>query len=80
MTGEGKFHGRHHPTSAELAAQWGDPLFSANAIQPRADYQILIDHYRSEGPLPHITQTLRRGGVERSNRSSTRPHGDSPDV
>jgi alkanesulfonate monooxygenase SsuD/methylene tetrahydromethanopterin reductase-like flavin-dependent oxidoreductase (luciferase family) len=33
-------------TSAELAAQWGDPLFSANAIQPRDNYTVLIDHYR----------------------------------
>jgi alkanesulfonate monooxygenase SsuD/methylene tetrahydromethanopterin reductase-like flavin-dependent oxidoreductase (luciferase family) len=35
-------------TSAALAARWGDPLFSANAIQPRANYQVLIDHYRAE--------------------------------
>ena len=35
-------------TSAALAARWGDPLFSANAIQPRANYQMLIDHYRAE--------------------------------
>ncbi|HEY0500033.1 MAG TPA: LLM class flavin-dependent oxidoreductase [Kutzneria sp.] len=35
-------------TSAELAAKWGDPLFSANAIQPRASYTELIDHYRAE--------------------------------
>jgi alkanesulfonate monooxygenase SsuD/methylene tetrahydromethanopterin reductase-like flavin-dependent oxidoreductase (luciferase family) len=35
-------------TSAALAAKWGDPLFSANAIQPRANYKILIDHYRAE--------------------------------
>ncbi|MEV6901616.1 LLM class flavin-dependent oxidoreductase [Amycolatopsis sp. NPDC051372] len=35
-------------TSAELAAKWGDPLFSANAIQPRDNYKILIDHYRAE--------------------------------
>ena len=35
-------------TSAALAAKWGDPLFSANAIQPRANYQVLIDHYRAE--------------------------------
>jgi alkanesulfonate monooxygenase SsuD/methylene tetrahydromethanopterin reductase-like flavin-dependent oxidoreductase (luciferase family) len=35
-------------TSASLAAQWGDPLFSANAIQPRANYKVLIDHYREE--------------------------------
>jgi len=33
-------------TSAELAAKWGDPLFSANAIQPRDNYTVLIDHYR----------------------------------
>jgi len=35
-------------TSASLAATWGDPLFSANAIQPRANYKVLIDHYRTE--------------------------------
>jgi len=35
-------------TSAALAARWGDPLFSANAIQPRANYKVLIDHYRAE--------------------------------
>ncbi|MFG1667906.1 LLM class flavin-dependent oxidoreductase [Streptomyces sp. Y7] len=35
-------------TSASLAAQWGDPLFSANAIQPRDKYTALIDHYRAE--------------------------------
>lgn len=35
-------------TSAALAGKWGDPLFSANAIQPRANYQVLIDHYRRE--------------------------------
>ncbi|MEV8615023.1 LLM class flavin-dependent oxidoreductase [Amycolatopsis sp. NPDC051373] len=35
-------------TSAELAGKWGDPLFSANAIQPRDNYKILIDHYRAE--------------------------------
>ncbi|MEU9343521.1 LLM class flavin-dependent oxidoreductase [Streptomyces sp. NPDC048278] len=35
-------------TSAELAAEWGDPLFSANAIQPRDNYTVLIDHYRQQ--------------------------------
>lgn len=35
-------------TSAALAAEWGDPLFTANAIQPRENYKILIDHYREE--------------------------------
>jgi alkanesulfonate monooxygenase SsuD/methylene tetrahydromethanopterin reductase-like flavin-dependent oxidoreductase (luciferase family) len=35
-------------TSAALAGKWGDPLFSANAIQPRDNYKVLIDHYRAE--------------------------------
>ncbi len=35
-------------TSAALAARWGDPLFSANAIQPRDAYTRLIEHYREE--------------------------------
>ena len=34
--------------SAALAAKWGDPLISANAIQPRENYAVLIEHYRSE--------------------------------
>ncbi|MGW2896885.1 LLM class flavin-dependent oxidoreductase [Streptomyces sp. NPDC001212] len=32
--------------SPELAARHGDPLFSANAIQPREAYARLIGHYR----------------------------------
>ncbi|WP_052867558.1 LLM class flavin-dependent oxidoreductase [Streptomyces niger] len=32
--------------SADFAAVWGDPLFTANVIQPVADYARLIDHYR----------------------------------
>lgn len=32
--------------SPELAAKHGDPLFSANAIQPRVAYTRLIAHYR----------------------------------
>jgi alkanesulfonate monooxygenase SsuD/methylene tetrahydromethanopterin reductase-like flavin-dependent oxidoreductase (luciferase family) len=35
-------------TSAALAAKWGDPLFTANAIQPRENYHLLIEHYRAE--------------------------------
>lgn len=34
--------------SAALAARWGDPLFSANALQPLENYAVLVDHYRSE--------------------------------
>ncbi|MFJ2619489.1 LLM class flavin-dependent oxidoreductase [Glutamicibacter sp. NPDC087344] len=32
--------------SAELAARYGDPLFTANAIQPRENYLRLINHYK----------------------------------
>jgi alkanesulfonate monooxygenase SsuD/methylene tetrahydromethanopterin reductase-like flavin-dependent oxidoreductase (luciferase family) len=35
-------------TSAALAARWGDPIFSANAIQPRDAYTVLLDHYREQ--------------------------------
>ncbi|MDF2664934.1 MAG: coenzyme F420-dependent N5,N10-methylene tetrahydromethanopterin reductase [Microbacterium sp.] len=34
--------------SAALAARHGDPLFSANAIQPLQNYGVLVDHYRDE--------------------------------
>ncbi|MFK0292298.1 LLM class flavin-dependent oxidoreductase [Streptomyces sp. NPDC090442] len=32
--------------SPELAARYGDPLFTANAIQPRSAYAELVAHYR----------------------------------
>lgn len=32
-------------SAAEFAARWGDPLFSANSIQPLAEYQELVAHY-----------------------------------
>lgn len=32
--------------STELAAKYGDPLFSANGFHPQAKYKALIDHYR----------------------------------
>src|SRR5690606_8842663 len=32
--------------AVELAARYGDPVVSANALQPRENYQVLIDHYR----------------------------------
>jgi alkanesulfonate monooxygenase SsuD/methylene tetrahydromethanopterin reductase-like flavin-dependent oxidoreductase (luciferase family) len=34
--------------SAGLAGRWGDPLFSANAVQPLRNYAVLIRHYRDE--------------------------------
>jgi alkanesulfonate monooxygenase SsuD/methylene tetrahydromethanopterin reductase-like flavin-dependent oxidoreductase (luciferase family) len=32
--------------STELAAQYGDPLFSSNTVHPQEKYKDLIDHYR----------------------------------
>lgn len=43
------WHGSATSTDAvDLAAKWGDPLFSANALQPREAYQVLIDRYREK--------------------------------
>lgn len=43
------WHGSATSTHAvDLAAKWGDPLFSANALQPREAYQVLIDRYREK--------------------------------
>ena len=36
------------PDLGGAGGQWGDPLFTANAIQPRENYKVLIDHYREE--------------------------------
>ncbi|MBT2395416.1 LLM class flavin-dependent oxidoreductase [Streptomyces sp. ISL-100] len=32
--------------SADLAARYGDPLFTANGSQPMEKYRVLVDHYR----------------------------------
>lgn len=41
------WHGSASSTeSTELAAKWGDPLFSANGFHPLKKYAELIDHYR----------------------------------
>jgi alkanesulfonate monooxygenase SsuD/methylene tetrahydromethanopterin reductase-like flavin-dependent oxidoreductase (luciferase family) len=32
--------------AVDLAARYGDPIVSANALQPRESYQVLIDRYR----------------------------------
>ncbi|MEJ2866855.1 LLM class flavin-dependent oxidoreductase [Actinomycetospora sp. OC33-EN08] len=43
------WHGSATSTDAvDLAAKWGDPLFSANALQPREAYLVLIDRYREK--------------------------------
>src|SRR3954454_3373155 len=43
------WHGSATSTVAvDLAARWGDPIFSANAFQPRENYQVLIDRYREQ--------------------------------
>jgi alkanesulfonate monooxygenase SsuD/methylene tetrahydromethanopterin reductase-like flavin-dependent oxidoreductase (luciferase family) len=49
---EGPFriwHGSATSTAAvDLAAKWGDPIFTANALQPRENYLRLIDRYREQ--------------------------------
>ena len=43
------WHGSATSTAAvDLAAKWGDPLFTANALQPRENYKVLIDRYREK--------------------------------
>lgn len=43
------WHGSATSTVAvDLAARWGDPIFSANALQPRENYRVLIDRYREK--------------------------------
>ncbi|GAY08000.1 LLM class flavin-dependent oxidoreductase [Pseudonocardia sp. N23] len=43
------WHGSATSTAAvDLAAEWGDPIFSANAFQPRENYLVLIDRYREQ--------------------------------
>ncbi|MFK4435478.1 LLM class flavin-dependent oxidoreductase [Paenibacillus sp. RC21] len=41
------WHGSASSTrSTELAAQYGEPIFSSNSFHPQAKYKALIDHYR----------------------------------
>ncbi|WP_079911965.1 LLM class flavin-dependent oxidoreductase [Paenibacillus sp. 32352] len=41
------WHGSASSTrSTELAAQYGEPIFSSNTFHPKAKYKALIDHYR----------------------------------
>jgi alkanesulfonate monooxygenase SsuD/methylene tetrahydromethanopterin reductase-like flavin-dependent oxidoreductase (luciferase family) len=41
------WHGSASSTlSTELAAKYGDPLFSSNTVHPQEKYKALIDHYR----------------------------------
>ncbi|AEA24580.1 Luciferase-like, subgroup [Pseudonocardia dioxanivorans CB1190] len=43
------WHGSATSTVAvDLAARWGDPIFSANALQPRENYLVLIERYREQ--------------------------------
>ncbi|GEL25857.1 luciferase-like monooxygenase [Pseudonocardia sulfidoxydans NBRC 16205] len=43
------WHGSATSTVAvDLAAKWGDPIFTANAFQPRENYLVLIDRYREQ--------------------------------
>jgi alkanesulfonate monooxygenase SsuD/methylene tetrahydromethanopterin reductase-like flavin-dependent oxidoreductase (luciferase family) len=43
------WHGSATSTVAvDLAARWGDPIFTANALQPRENYLVLIERYREQ--------------------------------
>jgi alkanesulfonate monooxygenase SsuD/methylene tetrahydromethanopterin reductase-like flavin-dependent oxidoreductase (luciferase family) len=43
------WHGSATSTAAvDLAAKWGDPIVTANALQPRENYLVLIDRYREQ--------------------------------
>lgn len=43
------WHGSATSTFAvDLAARWGDPIFTANALQPRENYLALVDRYREQ--------------------------------
>jgi alkanesulfonate monooxygenase SsuD/methylene tetrahydromethanopterin reductase-like flavin-dependent oxidoreductase (luciferase family) len=43
------WHGSATSSAAvDLAAKWGDPIFSANALQPKENYLVLIDRYREQ--------------------------------
>src|SRR3954454_9907635 len=43
------WHGSATSTvSVDLAARHGDPIVSANALQPRESYKVLIDRYREQ--------------------------------
>ncbi|WP_138998185.1 LLM class flavin-dependent oxidoreductase [Rhodococcus zopfii] len=43
------WHGSATSASAvDLAAKWGDPIVTANALQPRENYKVLIDRYREQ--------------------------------
>ena len=43
------WHGSATSTvSVDLAARHGDPIVSANALQPRENYKVLIDRYREQ--------------------------------
>lgn len=43
------WHGSATSTFAvDLAARHGDPIFTANALQPRENYQVLLDRYREK--------------------------------
>ncbi|MDF0531359.1 LLM class flavin-dependent oxidoreductase [Tsukamurella sp. 8F] len=43
------WHGSATSTTAvDLAARFGDPIITANALQPRENYKVLIDRYRDK--------------------------------
>lgn len=39
------------PDSVDLAARWGDPVFSSHSLQPTQNYRKLLEHYRERWEL-----------------------------
>lgn len=60
-------------TSAALAGRWGDPLISANAIQPLKAYTVLVQHYRDEYLRHGHDPGLRTWGLARGHCSWPTP-------
>ncbi|WP_338541365.1 LLM class flavin-dependent oxidoreductase [Paenibacillus tundrae] len=56
------WHGSASSTlSTELAAQYGEPLFTSNSFHPQAKYKALIDHYRER--LDHYGHDAKRAVI-----------------
>ncbi|WP_440115571.1 LLM class flavin-dependent oxidoreductase [Paenibacillus sp. QZ-Y1] len=56
------WHGSASSTrSTELAAKYGEPLFTSNSFHPQAKYKALIDHYRER--LEHYGHDAERAVI-----------------
>lgn len=66
------WHGSATSTqSTDLAARYGDPLFSANSFHPLAKYRSLVEHYRER--WAHYGRDPRGPGWARASAGCTSP-------